>query len=119
MIYYGITFAITSVGFNIYINSIIIGIQLFPTAVRNLALGFSSAAGTIGSTAAPYIKLICLRINLSAMVPLGVIGIAGVLCLIPLKETKGEKLLDQIEELNNQEEDFFVVERDKNGYKQE
>ncbi|EGR27314.1 major facilitator superfamily protein, putative [Ichthyophthirius multifiliis] len=86
--------------------------ELFPTTVRNLALGFSSSAGTIGSTAAPYVKLICLRINLSSMVPLGFIGIAGLVCLIPLKETKGEKLIDQIEELNNQEDDLFAVERD-------
>jgi hypothetical protein len=52
--------------------------ELFPAAVRNLALGFSSAAGTvglnfylfiffliyiyfinIGSSCAPYIKLVC------------------------------------------------------------
>ncbi|KAL4464318.1 hypothetical protein ABPG72_017104 [Tetrahymena utriculariae] len=183
MVYYGITFAISQVGFNIYINSLVIGLcelfaycvtdhfipkikrkittligigivtalsfsfvfltipdscsgstfcyqkviqiilagsmrfvicfvwtvvyiwiaELFPTTVRNLALGFSSALGTIGSTAAPFMKTLCQNLSISPMIPLGVIGIAGVACSFPLSETRGQKLQDQIEEIRDPE----------------
>ena len=42
--------------------------ELFPTVVRSLALGFTSAIGTVGSFGAPYLVELCNYIGLPPMI---------------------------------------------------
>ena len=63
--------------------------ELFPTLIRNTALGFSSTASGIGSVGAPFV------IGLGGIVPLIVMGglaIIGGLTGIFLPETLGHPL---------------------------
>ncbi|EAR99579.1 MFS transporter (macronuclear) [Tetrahymena thermophila SB210] len=73
--------------------------ELYPTTIRSLALGFISVAGTVGSSSAPFVKSAFVKLGLSPMIPLGISGVIGTLCTLPLSETKGKQLIDQIPEL--------------------
>ncbi|KAL4457087.1 hypothetical protein ABPG74_014725 [Tetrahymena malaccensis] len=76
--------------------------ELYPTTIRSLALGFISVAGTVGSSSAPFVKSTFVQLGLSPMIPLGISGVIGTLCTLPLQETKGKKLIDQIPELEQE-----------------
>lgn len=70
--------------------------ELFPTLIRNTALGFSSTASGIGSIGAPFI------IGLGDIIPLiimGCLAILGGLTGIFLPETLGLPLPSTIEEV--------------------
>eukprot|EP00825_Cyclidium_porcatum_P047608 TRINITY_DN7776_c0_g1_i2.p1 TRINITY_DN7776_c0_g1~~TRINITY_DN7776_c0_g1_i2.p1 ORF type:complete len:401 (-),score=41.66 TRINITY_DN7776_c0_g1_i2:316-1518(-) len=74
--------------------------ELFPTQVRSLALGFTSATGTIGSIGAPYLVVLCNSvIHINPLVSLAVIGAAGFFHIIPLTETKDKPMKNKIDEL--------------------
>ncbi|KAL4472577.1 hypothetical protein ABPG74_018526 [Tetrahymena malaccensis] len=83
--------------------------ELFPTVVKSLALGIISASGTIGSTAAPYIGNVSTAIGVSPMISLGVLGLVGVASTIPLKETLGQPLQNQIEEMQSEEDKIVLL----------
>ncbi|KAL4508271.1 hypothetical protein ABPG72_003575 [Tetrahymena utriculariae] len=73
--------------------------ELYPTTIRSLALGFISVVGAVGSSSAPFVKSAFVQLGLSPMIPLGISGVIGTLCTLPLPETKGKQLIDQIPEL--------------------
>jgi len=67
--------------------------ELFPTQIRSLALGMTSAGGTIGSSSAPYIVFLCNKIlKINPMIALGIIAVLGFFHVIKLKETKGKPI---------------------------
>ncbi|GAB1602962.1 organic cation transporter protein-like, partial [Argonauta hians] len=75
--------------------------ELFPTVVRNSALGISSSIGRIGSMVAPYIMLTGHSIHSKfgpafPFVLFGVLSVIAGLFSLLLPETKGQKLPDTI-----------------------
>jgi len=72
--------------------------ELFPTVVKSLALGVVSAGGTAGSASAPYVGALSTSLGINPMIALGVMGIIGVVSVIPLKETFGLPLKNKIDE---------------------
>ena len=75
--------------------------EMYPTKVRSLGFGWSSAMGTIGSTMAPYIIFGSSQLNIDSWIPPGIIGLLCAISISCLKETKGLPLQDEIEELRN------------------
>lgn len=66
--------------------------EMFPTRVRSLAFGWSSALGTIGSALSPYLLNVSDNIGISSWIFPGVFGALSTLCILPLKETLGMAL---------------------------
>ena len=67
--------------------------ELFPTKVRSLAMGWSSALGTIGSTLSPYsLKLAKDTFHMSTWILPGAVAILATISVKPLKETFNKKL---------------------------
>ena len=70
--------------------------ELFPTLIRNTALGFSNTASGIGSIGAPFV------IGLGGIIPLiamGSLAILGGLTGIVLPETLGRPLPHSLEQV--------------------
>lgn len=78
-------------------------LELFPTVVRNGAMGVSSCVARIGSMAAPYIaiggKMIGGKFGLAfPLIVFGGLSTAAGLLVLLLPETKGRKLPDTIQD---------------------
>ncbi|XP_068619647.1 organic cation transporter protein-like [Battus philenor] len=72
--------------------------ELFPTVVRNMAMGSSSMAMRVGSMVAPFVSNLSLTVSWFPSVIFGLAPIgAGAFCLL-LPETKGTTLPDSIED---------------------
>jgi len=65
---------------------------------KKSSFGVVSAGGTAGSASAPYVGALSTSIGINPMIALGVMGIIGVVSVIPLKETFGLPLKNKIEE---------------------
>ncbi|CDQ93140.1 unnamed protein product [Oncorhynchus mykiss] len=75
------------------------GTELFPTVVRNMALGATSMASRVGSTVSPYIAYMGTYNKILPYILMGgTTVIAGVLSLL-LPETKGEQLPEFINQV--------------------
>lgn len=72
--------------------------ELFPTAVRSLAMGLISGAGTIGSVICPYVITFSKQLKISPLISLGFIGLFSLVAAFPMKETLNEPLPEGIEE---------------------
>ncbi|KAK3733475.1 hypothetical protein QZH41_007063 [Actinostola sp. cb2023] len=74
--------------------------ELFPTTVRNTAMGTSSAAARIGSAASPYI-IFSQRVH--PLMPFGIMAInaliCGILCMT-LPETTNKSLADTVDQVH-------------------
>lgn len=57
-----------------------------------------SAAGTVGSIICPFIISLAKSLHLNPLLGLGIVGLIGVVSMIPLKETLNKILPDRIEE---------------------
>ena len=84
----------------------IISTELYPTIVRNVGMGTSSACARAGSMLSPYIANLADHINsdIAKAIPLTVFGAAafiGGLLSITLPETANRKLPDTIEEAHH------------------
>lgn len=67
--------------------------ELYPTKVRSLAMGWSSALGTVGSTLSPYtVKLAKNQLHMSSWILPGSVAILATLSMKPLRETLNTKL---------------------------
>lgn len=69
--------------------------ELFPTPLRNMAYGLSSAGAKVGAMVAPYVALLSpqwIPSLVFAVVPI----VAVVFCIV-LPETKGQRLKDSID----------------------
>ncbi|KAK3082771.1 hypothetical protein FSP39_004982 [Pinctada imbricata] len=81
----------------------ILSVELYPTVVRNAALGFGSAFARVGSMMAPYCASVGSYVegDLGKALPLVIFGgtsvLAGLLCLY-LPETLNQKLPETIED---------------------
>ncbi|XP_037094065.1 organic cation transporter protein-like [Pollicipes pollicipes] len=74
------------------------GAELFPTDVRNSAIGMSSASGRIGSILAPFIASLGTESQVLPMSIFGVLSLIAGLVTLLLPETYGQNLPDSIEE---------------------
>ncbi|XP_045523502.1 organic cation transporter protein-like [Pieris brassicae] len=72
--------------------------EVFPTVVRNSAMGFVSMCARIGGFIAPFVVDIEAAPWVSVLIFSAVSFLAGFMCL-PLRETKGIVLLNTIEEI--------------------
>lgn len=67
--------------------------ELFPTVVRSLAMGLVSAGGTVGSIICPFMVTFSNNVlKVNPLITLGVIGLLGVVSILPLRETLNKKL---------------------------
>lgn len=85
----------------IYVSFILIYLytsELFPTVVRNSALGFASMCARIGGLIAPFVVDIQAAPWVSVLIFSALSFLAGFMCL-PLRETKGTVFLNTIEEI--------------------
>ena len=93
--------------------------ELFPTPVRNVAVGGASTFARVGSMSAPYIVDILGRLN--AGIPTVIFGVAsivaGLLSLL-LPETLNKKLPESVADVEGRREDARDVEREENELKQ-
>lgn len=75
--------------------------ELYPTVVRNMAIGASSTSMRIGSMLAPFISDTVVSVPWMPTAIFGVAAlVAGLVCLL-LPETKGTTLPDSIEDVQN------------------
>lgn len=72
--------------------------ELYPTRVRSLAFGWSSAVGTVGSFSAPFVILLAQNLNLNEWIVPGAVGLIATIAVIPLPETLGKALSEEIYE---------------------
>ncbi|XP_076466620.1 organic cation transporter protein-like [Babylonia areolata] len=84
----------------------LVSAELFPTVIRNFALGCSSTAGRVGSLTSPYIADLSLYIegSFGKVLPLIIFGsvtVAAGLASLLLPETLGRQLPDSIEDAAN------------------
>nr|XP_022333445.1 organic cation transporter protein-like [Crassostrea virginica] len=94
--------------------------ELFPTVVRSVVMGICSFGARIGSTISPYMYEIADG-SMQRALPLLVYGIVTIivaLLSICLPETKKRKLLEQVEDAEN-EEDLQTKSGRKNSMNQE
>ncbi|XP_031548801.1 solute carrier family 22 member 5-like [Actinia tenebrosa] len=86
--------------------------ELFPTVIRSVGMGTSSAAGRIGSFLSSYV--IWLK-RIHTILPYGIMGgaalIAGFLCM-SLPETKDQPMPDVIDSTSTSEE---ILEKENKG----
>ena len=75
--------------------------EMYPTRVRSLGFGWSSAMGTVGSTMAPYLIFGSTNLGINSWIPPGAIGLLCATSIFCLKETKGKPLKDEIDEIEN------------------
>ena len=59
-----------------------------------------SAAGTIGSIVCPFLVSFSKKLGISPLISLGVVGLTGLIAVVPLRETLNEPMLEEIEEYN-------------------
>jgi len=64
-----------------------------------MGFGWASAMGTIGSTLAPYMIYYSDKANINSWIPPGIFGVIGFAFIFTLKETLGNPLHDDIEEV--------------------
>jgi len=78
--------------------------ELFPTAIRNIGVGTSTAAARIGSICSPFI-VYTNRVH--RLLPFAILGInaliAGILCMT-LPETNNQPTLETVEKDSAEEE---------------
>jgi len=83
--------------------------ELFPTVIRNIGMGSSTAAARIGSFSSPYI--VHLRL-VHPLLPYGIMGVnallAGVLCMT-LPETKGMPTAETMDSEEGAEEAYMAL----------
>lgn len=75
--------------------------ELFPTVVRNVGMGTSSAVGRIGSMSAPYIVWL-MRIHI--LLPYSIVAVLAFICAalcFLLPETKDAATLETMDSVNN------------------
>ena len=68
--------------------------ELFPTRVRSMGFGWTSAMGTIGSAASPYFRFFSDEIGFNPWIIPGIIGMIGTASICCLPETFGRSLQD-------------------------
>lgn len=72
--------------------------EVFPTVLRNSALGFASMCARIGGFIAPFVVDLNAAPWVSMLIFSAVSFLAGFMCL-PLRETKGTVLLNTVDEM--------------------
>lgn len=72
---------------------------MYPTKVRSMGFGWTSAMGTVGSSLAPYMIFYSQKVGINSWIPPGVIGFIGFVSIFLLKETFKNPLYDEIEEV--------------------
>ena len=61
-------------------------------------MALTSAAGTIGSIVCPFVISLTKSMELNPLFGLGLIGLIGVVSVLPLRETLHKPMLDKIQE---------------------
>eukprot|EP00331_Platyophrya_macrostoma_P012336 CAMPEP_0176425596 /NCGR_PEP_ID=MMETSP0127-20121128/11474_1 /TAXON_ID=938130 /ORGANISM="Platyophrya macrostoma, Strain WH" /LENGTH=544 /DNA_ID=CAMNT_0017806769 /DNA_START=14 /DNA_END=1648 /DNA_ORIENTATION=+ len=72
--------------------------ELFPTVVRSLGNGFCQMMSRIGSVLSPVVTGVLTGTSISPMIPLGIMALLASVVVIPMKETFGLPLADELEE---------------------
>jgi hypothetical protein len=58
---------------------------MYPTKVRSMGFGWTSAMGTVGSTLAPYMIFFSQQAGINSWIPPGVFGVIGFISIFLLK----------------------------------
>jgi len=74
--------------------------ELFPTVIRNLAMGSCSMIARVGAILASFVAMWLVQYNkLLMIIPFGILALAAGLVALLLPETNGRALPETIEEL--------------------
>lgn len=77
--------------------------ELYPTIIRNAGVGITVMCARIGSMLAPFVISLS---GIAAFLPLTILGILATiqaLLILPLSETRGTKLPETFDDLENPE----------------
>ena len=83
--------------------------EIFPTAIKNVAIGFYFAIGLIGGVLAPFIVSLSTDLKISPVGSFGVIGLFAILIILSLKETLNKPIHDQIKEVQRKAFSFTIL----------
>mgnify|MGYP003942124767 CR=1 FL=1 len=100
--------------------------ELFPTVVRSLGNGFCQTAARIGnfyflrllfeskvgSVCSPIATGLLSGTSINPMIPLGIMSLIGALSVLPMRETFGEPLTDELHEKLNKVADQSTLPQD-------
>ena len=82
------------------IGFILIGLssnEFYPTVVRTVGSGLTFTAGITGATVATLVINACENSNINPFIPLGLLGLSGVIGGLLISETVGKPMRDHIE----------------------
>ena len=82
--------------------------EVFPTAVKNVAIGFYFGFGLCGGVVAPFYISFSNKLNVSPVGMFGVIGIINIFLILKMKETLGKPIWDQIKEIERRVSSFKI-----------
>lgn len=85
--------------------------ELYPTLIRNMAVGISSMSARVGGIIAPYVVLLADLPNLDRSLPLIIFGISGIaagLSALGLPETLFTPMPQTVEEAEAWDEDYSL-----------
>jgi len=86
--------------------------ELYPTSIRNLAVGSCSTFARLGSTAAPYVVMLSQLPGVSVTFPMVIFGVLAVtagLMILWLPETLHSNMCQTIEEVSLAEERYDFI----------
>ncbi len=72
--------------------------ELFPTPVRNAAMGVSSTSARVGGVVAPAVVLLSSVFEMLPILIFGITGLIGALCMLPMPETLGRPLPESLDD---------------------
>ncbi|KAJ7375562.1 hypothetical protein OS493_040387 [Desmophyllum pertusum] len=87
--------------------------ELFPTVIRSIGMGTSSAVGRIGSMSAPYVVWL---VHVHILLPYSIVAVLAFVCAglcFLLSETKDAPTLENMDSVNNNNDSTELTENGK------
>ncbi len=83
--------------------------ELYPARIRAIGMGVISSFGTLATTLSPLYLGAIRRHGLNVFTVFLILGMVATGCLVLLPETKGKKMVEEIEEIETYKRDRRTV----------